>query len=343
MILLNSTSDLIQVVTSGTQNTAVHASFLDNLAGAITPLRTNTPIISSATTTTVVASPASSTSRNVKFLSIANTDATNSNTITVNHTDGSNVIQLFKATLPAGWTATYNDLEGWVCIDAGGGRVETPLSGRYLGSTLLTAASANFTTGKQTNSIYIRGVAGGGQGGGNPATLGTTGSGGGSGSYAEWQVAVSPNTAYAYTCGPGGSTAGTNANGQAGSNSTFVVGGTTVTCNGGGGGINGGGLAVAVIGGAGGALSTNGTVNAAGQPGQGSSNGAAGADNISGAGGSSPLGGGANGIAEATNSNGSSAAALGYGGGGGGSATSAGTARAGGAGAPGAWIVDEYS
>ena len=69
MLLLASTADLIRVVTGSSGTVEVHASFVDVAAGVITPGRTNTPTITTATTTTVVASPAASTQRNVKLLS----------------------------------------------------------------------------------------------------------------------------------------------------------------------------------------------------------------------------------------------------------------------------------
>lgn len=340
-LLLTSTSDLVQVVTGGTQVVHVHASWLDNAAGTITPTRLNT-IISSATTTTVVGSPAASAQRNVKFLSIQNTDASASVAITVQHTDGTTAVQLFKATLPAGWTASYNDLEGWFCVDAAGGRVVNPLQGRLLKTSLLTSGTS-FTTGPSTNSLRLRLQAAGGQGGGCSATIGCVGGGGGSGSYAEWVVAVTPNTTYTYAIGAGGSTGGTGANGQAGGNTTFTVGATTCTANGGGGGNNGGSISVPVLGGTGGALSTNGTLNLPGSPGEGCITTGTAANNRSGAGAIAVLGAGANAVLEATNTNGSSAAALGYGGGGSGAATSAATARSGGAGAPGCIVIDEFS
>lgn len=57
MLLLTSTSDILRV-TTGTATTTIeiHASYIDNASGTITPGRTNTRI-TTATTTTVVASP----------------------------------------------------------------------------------------------------------------------------------------------------------------------------------------------------------------------------------------------------------------------------------------------
>ena len=83
MLLLASTSDIIRVVTDAAVTVDVHASFVDNDT-AINPLRTNTAI-STATTTTVVASPGSGVERNVKLLSIRNEHASSQVEVTVEH------------------------------------------------------------------------------------------------------------------------------------------------------------------------------------------------------------------------------------------------------------------
>src|SRR4029077_956580 len=120
MILLTSASDAISVVTSSVANTDVHASWVDNLSGAITPGRTNTASITSATTTTVVASPAASTQRNVKTITIRNRHASTSQDVTVKHTDGTNNLELIKASLSAGEELIYSDGEGWAHYLVGG-------------------------------------------------------------------------------------------------------------------------------------------------------------------------------------------------------------------------------
>src|SRR3954468_11079805 len=103
MLLLTSTSDIIRVVTGlGGASIQVHADWVDNLAGAITPGRTNTAAIATATTTTVVGSPASSAQRNVKGLTIANAHASVTETIVLQHFDGTNSSQIGRWTLLAG-------------------------------------------------------------------------------------------------------------------------------------------------------------------------------------------------------------------------------------------------
>lgn len=113
MILLTSVSDLITVTTGSAGTINVHASYVDFNGTLVVPARTNTATISTATTTTVVAAPASSTQRNLKFLSIFNSHATVSNLVTIQHTDGTNVETLWRGTLLAGETVTLDDEAEW--------------------------------------------------------------------------------------------------------------------------------------------------------------------------------------------------------------------------------------
>lgn len=98
MLLLTSTSDIIRVVTGSAASVQVHASYVDNASGTITPARTNTTAITTATTTTVVPSPAASTQRNVKNLTLSNLSST-ATTISVQHFDGTTSAELFSCTL----------------------------------------------------------------------------------------------------------------------------------------------------------------------------------------------------------------------------------------------------
>lgn len=118
MLLLASTSDLVRLTTSSTADIDVHASYVDGI-DTITPGRKNTTI-SSATTTTVVASPGSGVFRTVKAMVIRNRHASTSNTVTVIHTDGTNAMELIKVTLAAGETLYYEEAAGFWTTDVGG-------------------------------------------------------------------------------------------------------------------------------------------------------------------------------------------------------------------------------
>jgi hypothetical protein len=119
MLLLTGTSDLLQAVTGAAVTVDVHADWMDLVAGTPTPGRTNTAI-STATTTTVVGSPAASVQRNVQALSVRNKHASTACPVTVQHFDGTTTVELIKVTLAAGERLQYEDGSGWTVLDAVG-------------------------------------------------------------------------------------------------------------------------------------------------------------------------------------------------------------------------------
>lgn len=137
MLLLASTSDKLQVTTSSTANTDVHADYVDFSTGSV-PDRKNTAI-ASATTTDVVLSPAASTIRTVKTLTIRNRHASTAQDVTVIHTDGTTAVELIKATLNAGDALHYDEGTGFTVRD-NFGRV------KERDDNLLATASPDFTT-----------------------------------------------------------------------------------------------------------------------------------------------------------------------------------------------------
>lgn len=112
MILLVSTSDKIQLVTDAAVTVDVHASYVDYASGVVTPGRKNT-LISTAATTDIVLAPAASTTRNVKSLAIRNRHASLPVTVTVKHTDGTNVPELYACSLEPGDILQYTDETGF--------------------------------------------------------------------------------------------------------------------------------------------------------------------------------------------------------------------------------------
>lgn len=121
MLLLTSTSDIVRIVTGSAASVNVHASWVDNNSGTITPGRTNTPTISSAATTTVVAAPGASTQRNVRALFITNNHASASTTVTVQHFDGTTSEDLMGVTLLPGENLVLNEEGTWSHHDSQGG------------------------------------------------------------------------------------------------------------------------------------------------------------------------------------------------------------------------------
>lgn len=117
MIVLSTTSDILRVTTSTTAALDVHASYVDNAIGSFTPGRQNTAI-STATTTTVLASPASSTQRGVEHFSASARGG--ANTVTVEQHDGSNAFRLASVALGSGETLEYEHGQGWRVRSADG-------------------------------------------------------------------------------------------------------------------------------------------------------------------------------------------------------------------------------
>jgi hypothetical protein len=101
-LTLTSVTDQIQLVTGQAASIDVHASWADNNAGTVTPGRTNTAAITTATTTVVVDHPASGQQRGITFLSVRNKHATVACDCTLQHTDGSTTETIMKTTLQPG-------------------------------------------------------------------------------------------------------------------------------------------------------------------------------------------------------------------------------------------------
>lgn len=108
-------TDKLQIITSSAATIDVHASWADLLSGAVTPGRTNTAL-SSAATTDVVATPAASTTRNVKTLHIRNKDASLACDVTVVYNQNGTAFQLHKVTLNTGDTLEYVEGVGFFVI-----------------------------------------------------------------------------------------------------------------------------------------------------------------------------------------------------------------------------------
>jgi hypothetical protein len=113
MLILASSSDKLQLAVASAGSIDVHASWMDNVAGAVGPGRTNTVTITTATTVDIVAPPASGAQRNVKTLHIRNRGTAN-NDVTVWHTDGTTLVSLQKTTLLPGATLQYIDEIGFL-------------------------------------------------------------------------------------------------------------------------------------------------------------------------------------------------------------------------------------
>jgi hypothetical protein len=113
MLLLTSTSDLVQIVTGTAVSSIVcHTSYVDNASGTITPGRLNTSI-TTATTATIVASPSSGVQRNVKMIDLSNISTATPCQVTVQHTDGTTVVNLFDCLLQPGEDLLLDATGSW--------------------------------------------------------------------------------------------------------------------------------------------------------------------------------------------------------------------------------------
>lgn len=136
MLLLTSTSDVIQLVTLSAANPIdVHASYVDLNGDVVTPLRTNTKI-TTATTTTIVGSPAAGTQRNVKGLYITNSSAGTNCDLAVYHNDGTNSVELMQFILLPGENMTFNADGTWRHRDKNGAEYPPAGLGSYNGKTI---------------------------------------------------------------------------------------------------------------------------------------------------------------------------------------------------------------
>ncbi len=121
MIILSGTSDIVRLITSGTATINTFAAFTEvNTSTNTVDAGRQGAAISSATTTTIVAAPSSNVRRSVKTLTIRNTHATTSNTVTVQVFDGTTAFELYKVTLAAGETLFYQEAAGFFVHDAQG-------------------------------------------------------------------------------------------------------------------------------------------------------------------------------------------------------------------------------
>lgn len=151
MLLLTST-DTLRVVTSAAVTVDVHASFADFDGTDVTPGRQNT-LISAATTTTVVGSPASSSFRTVKTATIRNRHATTACDVTVVHNDGTNAPELLKVTLVAGYALHYDEHQGWTVRDNRGRPVT--LSDFTVGSAAVNALNIGVLASDVVNNNAV--------------------------------------------------------------------------------------------------------------------------------------------------------------------------------------------
>lgn len=112
LVLLTSTSDTLAVVTVGSGSIHCYTEWADLLSGSVTPGRTVTAAITTGTTTTICGSPASSTQRNIKEISLYN-NGSSAQTVTVQVYNGSVTSEIYTCSIPASCTLLWTAQSGW--------------------------------------------------------------------------------------------------------------------------------------------------------------------------------------------------------------------------------------
>lgn len=120
MIILDNTTEILELTTTAAVSTDVYVSYADITSSAFTGGAQDTNI-STATTTTILSAPAASTQRQVKYAAIRNRSSTSSQTVTVKHdTSGTERYLTADVILSAGETLTYTQDLGWVVKNKNG-------------------------------------------------------------------------------------------------------------------------------------------------------------------------------------------------------------------------------
>lgn len=120
MILLTATNQTLELLTSAATSTDVYVAYADITTTTFVPGQQNANIASAATTV-ILAAPAASTQRQVKFLTIRNRSTTAAQTVTLIHDTAATERSLTAAvTLAAGEVLEYNDGSGFIVRNASG-------------------------------------------------------------------------------------------------------------------------------------------------------------------------------------------------------------------------------
>jgi hypothetical protein len=160
MLSIAAPSAALKVVTTSAANLAVYASYQDHGRSRSQRLSTSATI-SSATTTTFLSAPTAYASRTVDLFTIANTHASLSNTVTVQHYDGSTTTIMWSGTLAAGERLAIVDGFATVFNTAGipkSAPVNSPNSTSVLVSPLFSTANLTGTrsiTSTNTYAVYV--------------------------------------------------------------------------------------------------------------------------------------------------------------------------------------------
>lgn len=120
MILLKATTETLKILTTTSASIDVSIAWVDVTTTAFSPSTTETNI-SSATNTTVLAAPASSTQRQVKLITVRARSTTTAQTVTfIKDISAAEYYITPDITLSAGDLLQYTDGDGWKTFDKNG-------------------------------------------------------------------------------------------------------------------------------------------------------------------------------------------------------------------------------
>lgn len=167
-------TDILRIITSAAGRIEVNASYGDYTSPSSLALdRPANAVITTATTTTIVGSPAAGVRRNVKDVSITNNSTSVANLISVEHFDGTNAAELISFILLPGENCYMSENGGWIHNDATGAPYPPIGQGNYGGFSVTLLK--NETAGDGVGFIYCSSKDPGFPGAWSPGTPGVNG------------------------------------------------------------------------------------------------------------------------------------------------------------------------
>ena len=120
MLVLSTTTDTLQVITSATSSINVVGAY-QTLSGSSISQGSIQTKITTATTTALpgFSAPSSSTQNALLFLSLVNAGGA-ANTVTIQHYDGTNTVTIISVVLYPGYGLVYNETAGWFVMSLRG-------------------------------------------------------------------------------------------------------------------------------------------------------------------------------------------------------------------------------
>lgn len=134
MLILASTSESLEIITSAAGSVDYVAGYADHTTSGATA-GSAAGNISTATTTTAIAAPASSTQRQIREVTLRNA-GTAANHVTVQLKPSGTALTIVKAALQPGETLAYSAGQGWYSLDSAGREKTTSALAQETGYTL---------------------------------------------------------------------------------------------------------------------------------------------------------------------------------------------------------------